>query len=317
MKKTAIVFPGQGAQYLGMGADLYSNYAPARHVFDTASEAIGYDMTELCFRSSAEELQLTEHTQPAILVHSIAAWQVLQSVLPQLEVQAMAGLSLGEFSALVGAKVLDLPETVVAVKERGAAMQSAVPVGEGAMAAILGLAPDLLEQTVAEVCKQHGLVQVANYNSPGQIVISGQKEAVEAAIEPLKAAGAARAVMLPVSAPFHCALLQPAADKLADVLSAMKVSDFHTPVVANVTAKPYESIEQVRPLLVQQVTSPVRWEQSIRYLLAEGFEAFIEVGPGTTLSQFIRRIARDVGASVALGSLDKAEDIEALVQLLA
>ena len=317
MKKTAVVFPGQGAQYLGMGADLYSNYAPARLVFDTASEAIGYDMSELCFRSSAEELQLTEHTQPAILVHSIAAWQVVQSVLPQLTVQAMAGLSLGEFSALVAAQVLDLSQTVVAVRERGAAMQSAVPVGEGAMAAILGLAPELLEQTVAEVRKQHGLVEVANYNSPGQIVISGRKDAVEAAIEPLKAAGAARAVMLPVSAPFHCALLQPAADKLASVLEGVRVSDFHCPVVANVTAMPYISTEDVRPMLVRQVTSPVRWEQSIRYLLSEGFEAFLEVGPGTTLSQFIRRIARDAGASVTLASLDKAEDIETLVQQLA
>lgn len=317
MPKLAIVFPGQGSQYSGMGADLYQEFAAARTVFEAANQAIGYDLAELCFRGSEDELKLTERTQPATLVHSIAAWEVLKEHLDADSVQAMAGLSLGEFSALVASGVLDLKEAVATVRERGAAMQSAVPVGVGAMAAILGLAPDILEETVATLAaEQDGVLDVANYNSPGQIVISGQKEAVEAAIEPLKAAGASRAVMLPVSAPFHCSMLKPAAERLAEVLNGVQVADFRYPVVANVTADYYQGSGQVKELLIRQVTSPVRWEQSIRRLLAEDFDTFIELGPGITLNQFIKRIARDAKAEIALASLDKADDLPKVVELL-
>ena len=317
MSKLAVLFPGQGAQYSGMGTSLYNDYAKVRNLYGLIQPALGYDLVELMFTGDAEELQLTEHTQPAILAHSIAAWTVLCSILPQSCVEAAGGLSLGEFSALVAAGVLDFSEALSVVRERGIAMQNAVPIGEGGMAAVLGLAADVILPILHDISGKHGVLQIANFNAPGQIVISGQMSALDAVVEPLRAAGAARVVTLPVSAPFHSSMLKPAAERLSHVLSEVVLSEFNLPVVANVTASFHPSLESVKPLLVQQVTSPVRWEQSIRFLIDQGCDLFVELGPGTTLSQFVRRIARDSGASVGIASLDKSSDLDNVRQVLA
>jgi len=299
-----------------MGETLYKNHSEARELFSTADAALGYGLTNLMFSGSAEELQMTEHTQPAILTHSIAAWTVLQSYLPSESVKAAAGLSLGEYSGLVSAGVLGFTDALHVVRERGIAMQNAVPPGAGAMAAVLGLAEAPLVEVVDHISSLYGVLEVANYNSPGQIVISGLKEAVAAAQDPLKAAGASRIIPLQVSAPFHCALLEPAAVKLADILTGVSVSQFMFKVIANVSGDFYPGVAEVKDLLVRQVINAVRWDQGVRRLLAEGFDTFIELGPGTTLSQFVRRIAKDVGVQVKLASLDCWDDLERVMGIL-
>ena len=316
MAKLAIVFPGQGAQYSGMAEDLYQASAAARDVFHNASAALNYDLAELCFKGSEEELMLTEKTQPAILAHSLAAWSIVRDLLPENSVQAMAGLSLGEYSALVASGVLPLGETFAIVKERGKAMQHAVPAHVGSMAAILGLDVAVLENTISRLSTPGCIVEVANYNSPGQVVISGHAEAVDKAIDALKEAGAARAVKLAVSAPFHCSLLQPAAERLSEVMEPVVIDEFTWPVIANVNAQAYASKEMVKELLIKQVTNSVRWEQTIKYLLTEGFDAFLELGPGKTLSQFIRRTAKDAGVPVQIASLDKMSELAELQDFL-
>jgi len=295
-----------------MGSDLYHEFAATRHLFQTTNEALGYNLQELMFSGSAEELQLTKHTQPAILTHSVAAWTILADIIPKESIIATAGLSLGEYSALVVAGVLPFDEAVVAVHHRGAAMQAAVPVGVGGMSAILGLATSVVEEIVNRADPALGVVAIANYNSPGQVVISGKLEALAALEDELKAAGASRVVALPVSAPFHCSLLQPAADRLAQVLHEVTVGEFNYPVIANTTALPYPGKEMVKEILINQVTNGVRWEQTVRYLLQAGCDTFVEIGPGTTLSQFVRRIARDSDHQVQLLSCDKVADIAAI-----
>jgi len=308
--KLVVLFPGQGAQYSGMGQSLYKEFPEARAVFDAADAALGFSLSNLMFHGSAEELQLTEHTQPAVLTHSIAAWQVLRTHFPLWGAEVAAGLSLGEYSALVAADVIDFPDALHIVKERGIAMQTAVPVGVGSMAAVLGLDTDKLEEIVQQVNGTCGVLAVANYNTPGQIVISGHNEAVEAASELLKSAGASRIIPLPVSAPFHCSLLHPAADRLRDVLADIKVSDFKLKVIANVTADYYPSTADVKDLLVRQVTNAVRWEQGVRKLLADGYDTLVELGPGSTLGQFVRRTSREMVIKVNLANFDKAEDLD-------
>jgi len=299
-----------------MGAKLFEQFTLTQPIFNTANQVLGYDLRWLMFHGNEDELKLTERTQPAVLTHSLAAWALLQSLLRPQAVGAMAGLSLGEFSALAAAGVLELGAALAVVRERGAAMQSAVPLGEGAMAAVLGMAAAPLEQVVSEVAKTQGVLEIANYNSPGQMVISGTSVAVNAAVAQLKTMGV-RAIPLPVSAPFHCSLLQPAAQRLEWVLHGVELGDFTCPVIANVTAAAYPGQGQVKELLVRQVTSPVRWQQSIQALLAEGFDTFVEVGPGTTLSQFVRRIAREAAAEVAIASLDTADDVAKVTETLA
>lgn len=291
MRKIAFVFPGQGAQYVGMGQELAEKYPVANEVFENASEAIGYDMKELCFNSSVEELKQTEKTQPSILTASIAAYKVLldQGVKPE----GVAGLSLGEYSALVATGVVDFKDAVRVVKQRGKYMQEEVPQGIGAMAAILGLSAPLVE----EACKEAsdvGIVEPANYNCPGQLVIAGEVAPVERAVELCKEKGAKRGIMLPVSAPFHTSMLKGAGEKLAGELEHLEFQPLTYPLVANVTADYVNNHADVKSLLIDQVSSPVMWENSIKKMIDDGFDTFIEVGPGKALSKFIKKISKEV-----------------------
>jgi [acyl-carrier-protein] S-malonyltransferase len=284
---TAFLFPGQGSQTTGMGKELAALYPVARETFDEADEALGYKLSTLCFEGPDDKLKLTEVTQPAILTVSVAVYRVLASV--GLSPSFVAGHSLGEYSAHVAAGTIDFADAVRTVRSRGQYMQEAVPVGTGAMAAILMLGlPEI--QAACDEAAQDEVVQPANINSPGQIVISGAKAAVERAAELCKQKGAKRAVMLPVSAPFHCALMQPAQDRLAADLKALHLHNPETPVMCNVDAKIVTVADVARDALVRQVTGAVRWVECIQGLIAAGAEQFIEVGPGKVLTGLMKQI---------------------------
>ena len=289
----AYIFPGQGSQAVGMGRDLAENYPAARAVFADADEALAFSLSHLCFAGPAEELQLTEHTQPAILAASIAALRALEAEgLPAPDF--VAGHSLGEYSALVAAGALPLARAVRTVRARGRYMQAAVPVGVGAMAAILGADPELVANACAEAA-QGEVCSPANINSPKQIVIAGHADAVDRAIELLKTRGVRKAVKLNVSAPFHCALMRPAQERLANDLAQIEFSDLHMPLVTNVDAAPIREGSAARDALVRQVSAPVRWRDSIERLVNEhGVKTFVEVGPGKVLAGLVRQIAPDV-----------------------
>ena len=291
MTKIAYIFPGQGSQAAGMGKDLFDNYEAAKDVFRIADGALGFSLSEMCFSGNEADLQLTANTQPAILTVSIAAYRAMLSEGMPVPTMA-AGHSLGEYSALVAAGVIDLADAVRLVRKRGEYMQAAVPVGVGSMAAIIGSDPE----TVASVCQEAAAGAVcspANINSPSQIVIAGNSEAVERACAILKERGAKRAIRLNVSAPFHCELMRPAEERLAEDLARIGYGSFRFPVVHNVTAEPNTDASLVCGLLTRQVTSPVRWLESVRRLVAEGVTKFIEVGPGKVLSGLVRQTERD------------------------
>ena len=289
----ALVFPGQGAQTVGMGRDLAEAYPAAKAVFDEVDEALGEKLSDIIWEGDAETLTLTQNAQPALMATSMAAVRALEA--EGFDVGAasfVAGHSLGEYSALCAVGALDLADTARLLRLRGEAMQRAVPVGEGAMAAILGLDSEAAA-AVAEAAAQGQVCQVANENDPMQNVISGNREAVERAVGLAKEAGAKRAVMLPVSAPFHCALMDPAAAEMAQALDAVEIAAPKVPVVANVLASEVQDASVIRSLLVDQVASKVRWRASVEWMANEGVTEFWEVGAGKALSGMIRRIAKE------------------------
>ena len=291
MSKIAFVFPGQGSQYAGMGKDLAAKYPAAKEVFDRADSALGFSISDLCFNGPGEDLKLTANTQPSILAVSAAAHAALFSI--GVRPDFVAGHSLGEYSALVAAGAMSITDAAPLVRKRGTYMQEAVPVGTGAMAAILGSDPETVE-TACKEAAQNEICSAANLNSPGQIVIAGNKSAVERAAELLKSRGAKRAVMLPVSAPFHCELMRPAQERLTEDLNRIRFNLLTCPLVNNVDAQLVTDGDVARDALLRQVTAPVRWEESIRRLIAEGVETFVEVGPGRVLCGLIRQIDKQV-----------------------
>jgi [acyl-carrier-protein] S-malonyltransferase len=287
MKPTAFIFPGQGSQYVGMGKELFENFAVSKQVFEEADDALHHSLSALCFRGPEETLKLTEYTQPAVLTTSIAAFKALQSekgIIPQLT----AGHSLGEYTALVVSGALAFSEAVKIVRLRGKFMQEAVPVGEGAMAAVLGMEREQIERICDEVSSGEVLTP-ANFNCPGQIVIAGHTKAVERAIERVKQEGK-KAVLLPVSAPFHSPLMRPAGERLEKVLEGISVNDLKIPVVTNVEAEVNDSKDMIKGLLVAQVSRPVRWEESMEKIIERGIEQVLEIGPGKVLSGLMKRI---------------------------
>lgn len=305
MSKIAFIFPGQGAQYIGMGQDFYEHTETGRKTFDEASQLLGFSMPELCFQEN-DQLNITEYTQAAMVTTSIAMMKVLEE--HGVQPEAAAGLSLGEYAALVAAGVMSEKDAITTVRQRGILMQEAVPAGIGSMAAVLALSGEKIEEVIREIPD----VWIANYNCPGQIVISGKKEAVEAACEKLKESGAKRTVPLNVSGPFHSGMLCEAGKKLGEVLEAVTVHTPKIPYVANVTAQFVTDASQVKPLLEQQVSSSVRWQQSVEVMIQAGIDTFIEIGPGKTLAGFMRKINRNV----TVLNIEKLEDIEKVLQAL-
>ncbi|KIE42417.1 MULTISPECIES: ACP S-malonyltransferase [Geobacter] len=295
MSKRAFIFPGQGSQYAGMGKDLADTFPVARQVFEEADDALGSSLSRLCFEGPEEQLKLTANTQPAILTTSVAAFRVLQAE-TGLTADFLAGHSLGEYSALVAAGALGFADAVRTVRARGTFMQEAVPVGEGAMAAMLGIEPAVLAEICAEAA-QGEVVSPANFNSPGQIVIAGNTGAVNRAIEIAKAKGFRKAMLLPVSAPFHSSLMVPAGERLAEVLAAVAVGDLVAPVVTNVEATPNSDKGRVKELLVRQVSAPVLWDASVREMVSLGVTRFVEIGPGKVLSGLVKRIEKEAGTA--------------------
>jgi len=292
MSRVAFLFPGQGSQYVGMGQELAAQYPAVARRFQQANELLGFDLTKLCWEGPEEELKKTVNQQPAILTLSVACLELLteQGIRPDVT----AGLSLGEYSALVAAGSLSFEEAVPLVRQRGRFMQEAVPLGVGCMAALLGLSTEQVDALCAEVSAETGLkVEGANYNCPGQIVVSGHTRAVERAMERAVEKGG-RAVRLSVTAPFHSSLLVRAGEMLAEALSSVSVRDAEIPVVANVTADYVTRAGEIRRLLIEQVSRPVRWEESIRRMIADGVDTFVEVGPSKSLSGFVKKIDKSV-----------------------
>ncbi len=304
MGKAAFIFPGQGAQYIGMGRDFYEQIPVSREMFDLASEASGLDIPALCFEQN-EKINITEYTQIAMLAMEVAVLKAVEG--KGCHPDVTAGLSLGEYGALAAAGVMDVRDVFRVVRKRGIYMQEAVPVG-GAMTAVLGLEASQIEKVCEEA---QGLVSIANYNCPGQIVITGEAKAVAQATDALTAAGAKRCVPLKVSGPFHSELLKGAGEKLGEALSAVAVHEINIPYLSNVTADYVTDKGQVKDLLVRQVASPVRWQQSIEKMIADGVDTFIEIGPGKTLSGFMRKISREVKAL----NIEKVEDLSKIQEL--
>ena len=305
MSRIAFIFPGQGAQVCGMGQDFYEQTETGKKIFDKASGLLGFSMPELCFEKN-DRLDITEYTQAAMVTAGIAMMRVLEE--KGIKPDVAAGLSLGEYCALAAAGVMSDEDAICMVRQRGILMQEAVPVGEGAMAAILALDAAAIEAVTGAM---EG-VWIANYNCPGQIVISGKKAAVEEACEKIKAAGAKRAMLLNVSGPFHSGMLTVAGEKLAQVLADVEIHTPRIPYVANVNAQFVTTAEPVKDLLTRQVSSSVRWQQSVEAMINDGVDTFIEIGPGRTLAGFMKKISKEVKTM----NVEKLEDIEKVAEAL-
>jgi len=288
--KIAYLFPGQGSQYVGMAKEFIETFKESQEVFDIAGAALGFDLAQLCMHGPSETLNKTENTQPAILAASIAILRPLER--RGLSAKAAAGHSLGEFTAITAAGGFALKDAIALVRKRGRYMQEAMPEGAGLMAAILGMDRAALEKTCLEAAK-NGIVAPANYNSPGQIVIAGEKKAVEKAMELARSAGAKKVVPLMVSVPSHCSLMKQAGERLARELDTVTMSDLRIPIVNNADAKFLRTATELKPSLVRQISSSLYWEDSINRLTADGFDTFIEIGPGKVLSGLVKRIAKD------------------------
>lgn len=305
MSKVAFVFPGQGAQYVGMGKDFYEQIPVSRKVYTIASEVTGLDLPGLCFKEN-EQIDITEYTQIAMLATEAAMLAALQE--KGVKADVAAGLSLGEYGAILTAGAMSLEDVFRVVRQRGILMQKAVPTG-GAMCAVLGMDGE----KIAKICEEmEGIVSVANYNCPGQIVITGEEGAVAAAAERLKEAGARRCIPLKVSGPFHSEMLKGAGEKLAGVLADVELKEFSMPYVTNVTADYVTDISEIKELLGRQVYSSVRWQQSVERMIADGVDTFIEIGPGRTLTGFLKKINKNVTGL----HIEKVEELEAVVRLL-
>jgi len=293
MSNLAFVFPGQGAQYIGMGSDITKNFPACNKIFEQASYALGFDIKDMMFNGSEETLEITENTQPTVLTASMVCLQPL--IEAGIKPDVTAGLSLGEYTALTYSGALSLKDALIIVRKRGKYMQEAVPVGTGTMAAIIGLDNDLIVK-LCEEASNVGIVEAVNFNCPGQVVISGEVKAVEKAVELCKSKGARRAVVLPVSAPFHSSLLVNAGEKLACELEKIELGKLNIPVISNVTADYIDNPEEIKELLIKQVSSPIYWENSIRRMIGDGIDTFVEIGPGRVLSGFLRKIDKNVTA---------------------
>lgn len=313
MSKIAFVFPGQGSQIVGMCKEFYDAYPVAKRFFEEADEALGFSLSRLCFEGPEEELRLTANTQPAILTASIACAAVLKE--HGVSCDVAAGHSLGEYSALVNNGAMKFADAVRVVQKRGQFMQEAVPVGEGTMAAILGMESEKIVEICHQVQVETGeVVQAVNFNCPGQVVIAGTVGAIDKALVALKAAGAKRAILLPVSAPFHSSLMKPASMRLARVLAPIEIKDITVPVVANVTAAEVTSGSKIKDLLIKQAAMPVLWETSVRNMVDNGVDTFIEVGPGKVLTGFTKKIAKGLPALNVEGPASLEKTLAALAK---
>lgn len=312
MSKTALVFPGQGAQYIGMAKDLYESFEDAKKVIDEANSILDFDLISMMHNDEYKDLlSKTENTQPALLTHSMAIMEIL-SKYESFKYDACLGLSLGEYSALTAANAMDFKDAVSLVRKRGLIMSNEVADGEGAMCAVIGANRELIEECILKL--ESGTVEIANYNSPVQIVISGEKAAVEEAAVLLKENGAKRAIMLDVSGPFHSSLLKGAGEKLKLELDKVDMKEPSVDVVSNVDANIHKDPDEIKAILVKQVYSSVLWEDSISKLIDEGFDRFIEIGPGKTLRAFIKKIASKKKADVEIINIDTAADVNAFIE---
>ena len=305
MGKTAVIFPGQGAQYVGMAKDFYDSFEDSKKVFDEADDVLDIELKKICFEEN-DDINKTEYTQPAMVAAEVAIYEHLKNA--GLKADVFAGLSLGEYSALVAAGAMTLEDGIKTVRRRGILMQNEVPLGMGGMAAVIAMDAD----KIAEICENTpGKVQIANYNCPGQIVISGEAEAVKAASAALAEAGAKRVIPLNVSGPFHSQMLVPAGEKLYDFLQDIKIADDFAPYYCNVDAEEVTDAAKVKELLKRQVYSSVRWQQTIENMIADGVDTFIEVGPGKTLTGFMKKINREV-KSINIATVDDLAKLEEL-----